>query len=400
MIWRWDQGRTAYFNFESICKISSVLLKYNGANMQLVDSTFRDELTSTTGLPFAPEHYTIKRNYKRVFECSMLASYIGNRLIISDIGRAIANGDSRTSTVDGYLYEVERRFRYPYPAFNNYSDVREVCFPFLAMIKYLLAKAMKADDASACISLEEIGSYLIANEVTGLEDLDFYWDLQPSSFSFEAYSSNDQRRQVREMMTFIGQHSYLNYSNSSLFLNNIQPDDWETIFDGLVPLSTEITSHNPVDDFIKMTTLRGHSEAPRAWETEDDASLSSFSVQEGKKVFTSHFSRERNSALRKAFISANPDPICDVCGRNMTIVYPWTENMLEVHHLLPLSSFDDEYKENHTTSIEDVVGLCPSCHRAIHIYYKKYLVEEEKNDFESPEEAKLVYSSAKSEVQP
>ena len=84
----------------------------------------------------------------------------------------------------------------------------------------------------------------------------------------------------------------------------------------------------------------------------------------------------------------------------MTIVYPWTENMLEVHHLLPLSSFDDEYKENHTTSIEDVVGLCPSCHRAIHIYYKKYLVEEEKNDFESPEEAKLVYSSAKSEVQP
>lgn len=60
MIWRWDQGRTAYFTYESIWKIAPVLLNYNGANMRLVDSSFRDKLVEKTGLPFAPQHYTIK----------------------------------------------------------------------------------------------------------------------------------------------------------------------------------------------------------------------------------------------------------------------------------------------------------------------------------------------------
>ena len=68
MIWRWDQGRASYFTFSNIQNISRVLVRYNGALMQTVDSSFRDDLMNETGLPFAPSHYTIKRNYKRVFE--------------------------------------------------------------------------------------------------------------------------------------------------------------------------------------------------------------------------------------------------------------------------------------------------------------------------------------------
>lgn len=46
MIWRWDQGRTTYFDYGKIVKIASVLLEFNGADMQAVDSAFRDRLTA------------------------------------------------------------------------------------------------------------------------------------------------------------------------------------------------------------------------------------------------------------------------------------------------------------------------------------------------------------------
>lgn len=107
MLWRWDQGRSNYFQFDSIMKIAPVLLQYNGADMRLVDSQFRKDIMEATGLPFAPSTYSIKRNYKRVFECMMLASYIGQRLIVSEIGRSIANKDPYLTNVDGYLYEIE-----------------------------------------------------------------------------------------------------------------------------------------------------------------------------------------------------------------------------------------------------------------------------------------------------
>lgn len=149
MIWRWDQGRSAYFSFENIQKISSVLVRYNGADMHVTDSSFRDELMRVVCLPFAPQHYTVKRNYKRVFECSMLATYVGSRIIVSDICRALASGDKLLSTADGYLSEVERRFRYPYPAFNNYADTRGNCYPFLAMLKLLFARALFSGTVNA-----------------------------------------------------------------------------------------------------------------------------------------------------------------------------------------------------------------------------------------------------------
>ena len=142
MIWRWDQGRSEYFKFESILKIAPVLLKYNGADMKQVDSQFRTEIMAATSLPFAPSTYTIKRNYKRVFECMMLCSYIGNRLFLSDIGRNIATPNSTLCNVDSYLSEVETRFRYPYPSFDNHNDVKTVCFPFMAMLKLLFARAI------------------------------------------------------------------------------------------------------------------------------------------------------------------------------------------------------------------------------------------------------------------
>lgn len=86
------------------------------------------------------------------------------------------------------------------------------------------------------------------------------------------------------------------------------------------------------------------------------------------------------------------------CNRYAYIsqMYPWTANLLEVHHLLPLSS--PIHLEREGTSIRDLVGICPNCHRATHIYYRNWLNEEDLDDFRSYDEAKQVYSLAKDSV--
>ena len=393
MIWRWDQGRTQYFSIDSIQRIAKVLSRYNGANVSDINSTFRNDLMANTSLPFAPQNYTIKRNYKRVFECSLLATFLNNRLIVSDICLALAKDDPYLNDANGFLHEVATRFRYPFPAFNNYSDVRGVYFPFLAMQKMILARFLAGHpNAPVRLSLDEVGGYLIANSVTGLENLDFYKTLKPKAFSFDAYSSNDQQRQVREMMAFIGQQSWLVYNNSCLILQGIDENDALLLFESLSPFPSaiDVTSASAVDDYVKITRYGG---APQ-WvvsNEESEEAIANFSFSEGKKVFTQHLKRERNSSVRKMFINAHPDPVCDFCGKNLQHLYPWTNNMLEIHHIWPLSASDSQRQ----TVLEDLVGVCPSCHRAIHLFYKKYLTLSSRTDFLDKQDAINAYNEAR-----
>ena len=396
MIWRWDQGRTTYFSFDKIRLISKVLLEFNGADTKQVESAFRDKLIETTGLPFAPAHYTIKRNYKRVFECAMIGTFMKNRVIVSDIGRALATDDSRFQDVDSYLREVVRRFRYPYPAFNNYSDVKVTCYPFMTLLKLLLSLSI-ASGSDSSISLEDIGNYLIANNTTGLEDLSFYLNLKPQPFSFDSYSSNDQRRQVREMMPFISQYSFLEYANGTIRFKINSVKSCQKMFAELQPYSNEISAHDLVNDFLQLTTVSSQMSAPIEKAGEDYDMSEEYVVKEGKQVFKQHFAYERSPQLRELYIKSHPEPVCDMCKRNMKQVYPWANYLLEIHHLLPLSSFD-EVSESHISSLDDIVGLCPACHRAVHLFYKVYLLSYEQEDFTSAEEAREAYYAAKAEV--
>jgi predicted HNH restriction endonuclease len=81
----------------------------------------------------------------------------------------------------------------------------------------------------------------------------------------------------------------------------------------------------------------------------------------------------------------------------MQIRYPWTDNILELHHLLPLSSSLTITTKG--TSLADVVPLCPNCHRSIHVFYKNWLNSENVNDFRTPSEAFNIYNTAKQQVQ-
>ncbi|MGX8703720.1 MAG: HNH endonuclease [bacterium] len=400
MIWRWDQGRRAYFDYYNIRSIASVLLAFNGEDTNAMDPLFRNELTNATGLPFAPSHYTVKRNYKRVFESSMLGTYVGNRLVVSDIGRALAEDDPRFHDPDGYLGEVERRFRYPYPAFDNYSEFDGVCFPFLAILKMLFAKAIRHGGGGVALSLDEVGGLLIANHVTGMEDIGFYEALRARPVDFDVERSKDQKRQVREMLAFVGQHSFLKFHNSELIFEGMSLEELEKRIGALAPFDTApVTGNSAVEDFLRLTLVPRNADET-AFENaafgETDVFEPSFLAFEGKRVLRRHFQIERNGSLRKAFLNAHPEPVCDLCGRDMRKIYPWTKNLLEVHHLRPLSATDKG--ETRTTELEDVVGLCPSCHRAVHLYYRLYLQGLGKEDFETRTEAEEAYRQAKTEV--
>ena len=103
-MWRWDQGRLLYFQFDVLKAIAKTLVKFENTDISHCEELFRKTLVSETGMPFLPEHYTIKRNYSRVFQCSFLARFMGNNLIVTDICRDLASSDGSIKSADDYLF--------------------------------------------------------------------------------------------------------------------------------------------------------------------------------------------------------------------------------------------------------------------------------------------------------
>jgi predicted HNH restriction endonuclease len=80
----------------------------------------------------------------------------------------------------------------------------------------------------------------------------------------------------------------------------------------------------------------------------------------------------------------------------MHIRYPWTDNILEIHHILPLSSALLVTATG--TSFDDIVGLCPNCHKSVHAYYKNWLNKYDLDDFRNRNEAQEIYHKAKMRI--
>lgn len=104
----------------------------------------------------------------------------------------------------------------------------------------------------------------------------------------------------------------------------------------------------------------------------ENKEMNPFDVEfsEGSKLRISHIRTERSSKLREFYFQHTDNPNhCDMCKMDTQRRYPWAERVLELHHLLPLSS--PIRVEKNSSSLKDIVGLCPSCHRATHKYYSK-----------------------------
>lgn len=390
--WRWDQGRVLYFQFDVIKEIAKVLLKFENRNIndESVNDEFRSSLMEHVGLPFAPNHYKVNRNYSRVFQCAMLARNEEGSLIVSDICKLLANDNSQISICDDYLYEIVKRFRYPFPAFQDYNTSAPRVYPFCAVIKYLIAQKEMGNEAK--VNIEDICSYIIGNSCTGLEDIDFYKQLKPTGHLIVG----DGIRQIREMLAFISQISFLKAFRGYLYLDVDGSDDIQDIIDNVLQPVSFTPLANKTEEFCQLTKVDTHIILPIRKVTNAPLNLPDIEFAEGKRVRVQHLRIERSSLLKKFYIQVHPEPVCAACDMHIQQKYPWVDYMLDLHHLLPLASV--VRVSNEGTSLDDLVGICPSCHRAIHMYYRKWLKSNHQDDFRSKQEAMSVYLEAVREI--
>ena len=82
---------------------------------------------------------------------------------------------------------------------------------------------------------------------------------------------------------------------------------------------------------------------------------------------------------------------------NTSKKYPWVNRVLDLHHILPLSS-GTRVDSRTGTMLEDLSPICPTCHRAIHRYYDDYLKSNNKKDFDNKDEAQEIYFQAKDNI--
>ena len=117
---------------------------------------------------------------------------------------------------------------------------------------------------------------------------------------------------------------------------------------------------------------------------------------EGAKSRKTHLVIERNSKIRSEFFKKYNVSICDFCNLDTAEAYPWTPRVLDIHHLLPLCSGARTSVKG--TMLDDLVAVCPTCHRAIHRYYDTWLKTEVQKDFVDAAQAKNVYHKAKGQI--
>jgi hypothetical protein len=383
MVWRFDQGRLDYFNFDEIRRMAVVLGQVNGMTKPSFENDIlREKLEKYSPRPFLPINYTVWRNYKRVFACALLATELNGCIVTTDLCNYVNKMDS-----DDYFAFFARKFYYPSPIFKGYNINKQQIFPIPAILKLILTRSIHF--GNNYVSIDEIGNYLIANNITGLEPIATYKTLTSKEF-------NGDLRQTRELVQFISQFSFLKWESPNLFFDVSNQQEMYDIICQIEPISIE---RNP-DPALELLNIASVSEPI-------NNSLGNYTMQrtinidkdfsEGNKIRVTHIRTERSIKLKEFYFKYTQTPeICDMCRLDTKHKYPWTHYIIDIHHLLPLSS--PARVEDKVTSLQDIVGVCPTCHRAVHKYYHNWLMANGRNDFASKDEANSVYLEAKRNV--
>lgn len=267
-------------------------------------------------------------------------------------------------------------------------------YPLLFALKYLLTKtAIKAVPAA---SIDEIiGAYSLSGSI-GDEDATHFIEVVQDNNQYEAAGrgvADNLRRQSRESLNVISQISYLHIRSGQVIVS-LDPADAHTIFEDLTPILGPRANDREAEirrlaSLFEDGSTSDFFDYPNTIVT--DVVESGF--REGTKIKKTHLTIERNASLRKEFLAARPSAICDVCTLDTAKTYPWTERVMDTHHLLPLSS--GTRVESSGTTFDDLVPVCPSCHRAIHRYYDGWLIKNNRKDFKDGREAMEVYEAVK-----
>jgi hypothetical protein len=306
-------------------------------------------------------------------------------------------------TCDDYFRFFARAFTAPSPAFEGWRRDEQFRYPLLFALKYLLAKRIIS--VSSVTTLDEIIGAYLETQFVGDEVVESFIRIAGND---ERYGDlgrtfpKDQRRQARESLQVICQVSYLYLDGRNVFVS-LSRDEARGEFEHLVPVPGPRAADpeaeiRRVADGFRVGGPKETVDYPEAGNRE--IILSGFT--EGSRVKKTHITIERNSGLRTAFFTANPAPICDVCALDTALTYPWTTRILDIHHLLPLASGTrvvsfGRRKGQARTTFEDLVPICPNCHRAVHRFYDTWLENQGLNDFPNEALARDAYRTMKAQ---
>lgn len=390
-MWNWDQGHLAYFQYDVLREVSRFVTTHQ---WQRNDSyLIRDE----TGLPFrAPDTHTPWRQYARVFKTCLLISEDNGVAVPTPIAQLLTQ--SGAVTCDEYLHFLVEATTDPLPALIGWKAVAEgqtVRHPLCFALKYLLAKVAGLNEPITPI-YEVIGAY-IDSGFSGAEDDTAFLNLMPKRTTYEKIGNDAKPRQARESIKFISQISYL-HSDGSNIITSLSQEDAMNIFQDIHPISGPRETDGDLE-IQRLAALFKDGSEHDFFDYKNtivsDVLESGFS--EGSKVKKTHIVIERNSKLRDLFFDRTPTTICDACSMDTKKKYPWVERVLDLHHILPLSS-GTRVDAKTGTILKDLVPVCPTCHRAIHRFYDGHLKAETRKDFLNEKEARDIYAQAKGEI--
>ncbi len=386
-MWHWDQGHLAYFQFDALRQIAAFV------NANDFKKASREKLLESTGLDFAaPKTHSPWRNYSRALKLCLLVTERRQEARSTAVAHILAQPGA--VTCDEYLHFLVRATTDPSPALQDWRPNATFRYPLLFALKYLLAKAAMDEYPVAGID-EVIGAYK-KTAFIGTEDQSQFITTIRDRVDYAAIGqtiSHNVRRQARESLLVISQISYLHVDASNITVS-LHPKDANSIFDDLHPIVGPC-ARSPEAEILRLASLFQDGSTSIDFDFPhtiiDDVVESGF--HEGNKVKKTHVVIERNAALRMQFFAVRSAPICDICRLETAKSYPWTDRVLDIHHLLPLSS--GTRVEESSTTFDDLVPICPTCHRATHRFYDKWLAKMDRKDFRNRQEARNVYGDLK-----
>lgn len=391
-MWHWEQGRMAYFQFDVIRQVARYSIDNDLRN------TPKDQIRSETGLEFRPLRYEPWRNYARALKLCMIATDQQGSAVPTAVAEILANPGA--VTCDEYLHFLAQVFTDPSPAQTACDWIHDgrIRHPLCFVLKYILAKIASENERRS--SIYEIINAYVRSDFDGSESqIDFVRLIRSGIATGEMGfdTEHPQVRRARESIKFLCQISYLHNSGNDI-VASLHVEDATVIFNEMEPINGPRRADGD-EEIRRLASLF------RDGTTHDffdyPASTASAELEsgfaEGNRVKRSHVVIERNSQLRRMFFRRNPTSVCDCCLLDTHRQYPWSDRTLDVHHLLPLSS-GTRVEVNRGTLLSDLVPICPSCHRAIHRFYERYLTCRHKVDFNDVDEAFTAYNLAKTRI--
>lgn len=295
--------------------------------------------------------------------------------------------DDGKVTSDEYFHWWAQAFTDPAPSYQEWTPTGSPRFPLLFTLKFLLARAAKGEQVTTYAQI--IGAYEKSG-FDGEEDQTAFLNIALKPWS-KVNASED--RQARESIQVLSQISYLSATQIDV-TTSLDTDDALDIFESLAA----VRGNQKYDSEEEILRVAADFEGSVAGlELDYSKSVLDQAVEsgflEGTRVEKTHIRLERNANVRKAFFALNPSSSCHLCERDTATEYPWTDRVLDVHHLLPLCS--GTRSTTGGTVLTDLVALCPTCHRAVHRFYAKWLKDMGKKDFQDTNEAREAYEAAR-----